>query len=222
MKTAIILGATGLTGGVLLQKLLADKKYKKIKLFSRNPVGYKHPKIVEYLVDMLQLELHREDFIADQVFCCIGTTKSKTPDKEKYKAIDFGIPVAAADLCEQNNIHCFMVMSALGANPNSTIFYSKVKGEMEKEVLKREIRSTYLFQPSLISGERNEKRAGEGIAKKVMKVIDPLLVGPLEKYRSISPEEIADAMIFVANNHYKQVRIKSNEIKKLAAREDDE
>ncbi len=222
MKTAIILGATGLTGGVLLQKLLEDNKYKRIKLFSRKSVGFKHPKIVEYIVDMLQLEIHRDDFLADQVFCCIGTTKSKTPDKEKYKAIDFGIPVAAAKLCEENGINCFMVMSALGANPKSKIFYSKVKGEMEKEVLKKEIKSTYIFQPSLISGERDEKRSGEGIAKKVMKVLNPFLIGPLKKYRSISPEEIADAMIFVANNYYRQVRIKSDDIKKIAAKEEDE
>ena len=109
MKTAIILGATGLTGSLLLEKLLKDPSFEKIKLFSRSSFGKKSPKIEEHLIDMLQLENYSEDFKADVVFCCIGTTKAKTPDKEIYKKIDYGIPVTAAKLAKENNIKTFIV-----------------------------------------------------------------------------------------------------------------
>ncbi len=105
---------------------------------------------------MFQLEKEQQNFKADEVYVCIGTTKSKTPDKEKYKKIDKGIPVAAAKLSKQNNINTYVVISALGANSNSSVFYNKVKGEMQEEVLAQNIQNTYIFQPSLISGDREE------------------------------------------------------------------
>ncbi len=103
-KTAIILGATGLTGSLLLQMLLKDNRYKKIKLFSRKTTGIKNEKLQEHLLDLLKLSDHVSDFVADEVFCCIGTTKAKTPDKGLYKKIDYGIPVGAAELCKKNKI----------------------------------------------------------------------------------------------------------------------
>ena len=96
MKTAILLGATGLTGGILLQKLLKDPTYGKVILFSRSPVAVKDEKIEEHLIDLFKLEEYGELFNGDVVFCCIGTTKSKTPNEETYRKIDYGIPVAAA------------------------------------------------------------------------------------------------------------------------------
>ncbi|HET8802964.1 MAG TPA: NAD(P)H-binding protein, partial [Aequorivita sp.] len=117
-KTAIILGATGLTGSILLEKLLQDASFLKIKLFSRSSVEKSSPKIEEHLIDMFQLENHSEAFTADVVFCCIGTTKAKTPDKETYKKIDYGIPVTAAKLAKQNGIETFIVISAMGADEN--------------------------------------------------------------------------------------------------------
>ncbi|MDT0643622.1 NAD(P)H-binding protein [Zunongwangia sp. F363] len=215
-KTAIVLGATGLTGGILLHKLLKNEDYSKIILFSRSPSHVLDVKIEEHLVDLLELEKYAEDFKADEVFCCIGTTKSKTPDKEKYKAIDYGIPVTAAKLCEANKIPCFLVVSAMGSDPKSKIFYNKVKGKMERDVLQCNIRKTYIFKPSLIVGNRNENRTGENIAKAVMKVMNPLLKGPLKKYKSVTAEKIADAMIFVANDGYHTTRIESDEIEKIA------
>ncbi|MCM5661843.1 Rossmann-fold NAD(P)-binding domain-containing protein [Galbibacter mesophilus] len=215
-KTAIILGATGLTGGILLKKLLNDTRYNRIKLFSRNSVGIDNPKIEEHIVDLFDLKLHKEDFVADEVYCCIGTTKSKTPDKSKYKAIDYGIPVAAAILCIENNIPVFTVISALGANPDSKIFYNRVKGKMEEEVMKLKIPKTYILQPSLISGKRDEKRAGEWIFKQLMKGLNYLLVGPLKKYKSVTPKTIVKAMINLANGTYLSGRIENDRIKEIA------
>ena len=217
MKSAILLGATGLTGGYLLNILLNDPNYTKVKIFSRSSVGFEHEKLEEHLIDLLKLENHKENFTADEVYCCIGTTKSQTPDKETYKKIDFGIPVAAAKICRENKIDKFLVISALGADANSSVFYNKVKGEMQHEVLEQGIAHTYIFQPSLIAGDREEDRFFENLAIKGMKVLNNLLVGSLKKYRSIHPETIAKAMHKCASAGYTKILIESDEIQKLAS-----
>ncbi len=219
MKTAIILGATGLTGGILLHELLHDGRYHKIKLFSRKSIDINHPKIEEHLIDMLQLNDHAETFTADEVFCCIGTTAAKTSNKDLYHKIDYGIPVDAARLCKTNAIHTLIVISALGAGKESKIFYNRIKGEMEEAVLEFGIPKTHLLQPSLIGGNRNEKRPGEYFFKIVMKVFNPLLIGSLKKYRTIHPETIASAMVWLANTDFDKTRVLSDEIQKIVKNE---
>lgn len=216
MRTAIILGATGLTGGYLLQEIIEDPGYNKIVLFSRSKVAVKNDNIEEHIIDMFRLEEYEEVFLGDVVFCCIGTTNSKTPDEETYRKIDFGIPAAAAELAKKNGISKFLVISALGADPKSNMFYNKTKGEMEQAVLANDITETYIFQPSLIAGDRVESRFFENLAKNAMKVINPILGGSLKKYRSIHPESIATAMKLVAKAGYKKNRIESDEIKEIA------
>lgn len=215
-KTAIILGATGLTGNLLLQLLLKDNRYKKIKLFSRATSGVVEPKIEEYLGDLIHLETFKNDFKADEVFCCIGTTKSKTSDKELYKKIDFGIPTKAAKLCGENGINTLVIISALGANSKSNIFYNRTKGEMEEAVIKLNIPKTHILQPSLIGGKREEKRIGEWIFKQLMRVANLVMAGPLKKYKSIHPNDIAKAMVWLANNQHGSVKIPSDTIRILA------
>ena len=215
-KTAIILGATGLTGGILLEKLIADENYKIIKLFSRNSVDIKSDKIQEFIVDLLQLEKQTKDFIADEVFCCIGTTALKTVDRHLYKAIDYGIPLNAAKLAKKNGIHTFVVMSSMGANIDSAVSYNKIKGEMENDVLKQNIKNTFILRPSLIGGNRNERRVGESIAKAVMNVFNPLLIGGLKKYKMIHPQKIADCMKILANKPQNQTIYSSDEIEKIS------
>ncbi len=217
-KTAIILGATGLTGGILLDTLLHDDRYNKIKLFSRSSVKLNHSKIEEHIIDMLELRDYAEDFTADEVYCCIGTTNAKTPNKDLYHKIDYGIPVSAARLCKTNQIATFIVVSALGANLNSNLFYNRTKGEMEVAILEFEIPNTYILQPSLIGGKRGEKRPGEYFFKQLMKIFDPLLLGGLKKYRIIQPETIVSAMLCLANNPFDKQRLLSDEIKEIAGK----
>lgn len=212
MKTAIILGATGLTGSILLEKLLADASFEKIKLFSRSSAEKNSPEIEEHLMDMFQLEKHSEAFKADVVFCCIGTTKAKTPDKETYKKIDYGIPVTAAKLANQNGIETFIVISAMGADENSDIFYNKTKGEMQRDVLKQDIENTYILQPSLIVGNRNEARFGENVATFFMKAFGLLIP---EKYKMIKAETIAEAMLVLAKEGYSEKIITSEKIREI-------
>lgn len=216
-KTAIVLGATGLTGGILLRLLLQDDRYEKIKLFSRSSTGLVDKKIEEHLGNLMQLEEFEADFTGDEVFCCIGTTKSKTPQKEMYRKIDYGIPVAAAKLCAQNGISGFLVISSMGANAKSRVFYNRLKGEMEEAVLREDLKNTYIFRPSLIGGKREEKRLGEWVFKQLMKGVNLVLAGPLRKYRSIDPETIAKAMIMVANTGYTRPIIESDKIHKIAS-----
>jgi len=218
VKTAIILGATGLTGGILLQLLLKDDRYERIKVFTRKTVGIDHPKLEEHIVDFFELEKVQQDFVADEIYCCVGSTKAKTPDLEVYRRVDYGIPLSAARLAKRNGINCLLVVSALGADPGSRFFYNRIKGEMERDVLQENLPRTYFFQPSLITGERKEKRTFETLWKKVMIAGNYLLVGPLKKYRSIPAEVIARAMIKVANSEDPEVRIESDEIKRIAAR----
>ena len=143
-KTAIILGATGLTGNILLQKLIEDDRYESIKLFSRSKIENLPNKATQFIGDLLKLEQFKTDFKADEVYCCIGTTKAKTTDKQKYKQIDYGIPVTAAKLSKENNINTFLVVSALGANANSAVFTTKQK-EKWNVMLKNRTLKTPLF-----------------------------------------------------------------------------
>ncbi len=216
MKTAIIIGATGLTGGILLQHLIKDNRYAKLVLFSRKSVNISHPKIEEHIIDMFQLEGNKVNFIADEVFCCIGTTASKTPDKTLYRQIDYGIPLTVSQLCKKNNISTLIIISALGANAKSKVFYNRIKGEMEEEVLKLQISKTHILQPSLIGGNRDEKRPGEYFFKQLMKIFNPLLLGSLKKYRMIHPETIVSAMIWLANNDFNKKMIVSDEITNIS------
>ena len=212
-ETVILIGATGLTGGKLLDLLIADTTVKKVKVFGRSSTNKSHPKLEEYVGNMFQLQHFTKVFTGDIVFCCIGTTKAKTPNKETYKKIDYGIPVAAARLAKRNGISVFEVISALGADAQSNTFYNKVKGEMERDILALGIENTYIFQPSLIGGDRSEKRFAERMAQVVMGTFSFLVP---KKYKIIESGIIAKAMLHVANNGYSNVIIENDEIKDIA------
>jgi len=216
-KTAILLGATGFIGKFLLQLLLKDKRYALIKVFGRRSVGFSHPKLQEHIADLLDMDSIKDRFTADEVFCCIGTTKKRTPDKGRYRAIDHGIPTEAAALAQANHIHTFLVLSALGAKPESSIFYNRTKGEMERDIINCGIPKTHILKPSILSGKRKEFRPGEWLMKQLMRALNVVMVGSLRKFRSIHPKEVALCMFWLANNPYDKVRIESDEIKELVS-----
>jgi len=216
-KTAIILGATGLTGHILLQQLMDDERYNEIKLFSRSKIEGLPKKVTQFIGNLLQLEDFKDNFTADEVYCCIGTTSKKTPDKILYKKIDFGIAVTAAKLSKENNINTFLIISAMGANIKSSVFYNRTKGQMEQAVLHQHVKNTYILRPSLIGGKRKEQRVLEKIGLAIFKVIQPLFIGKLKDYKVIEPENIAKTMIFLANNtNKKEVIITSSNINKFS------
>ncbi|MBO3096933.1 NAD(P)H-binding protein [Gelidibacter pelagius] len=215
-KTAIVLGATGLTGNILLNMLLEDERYGHVTVFGRNSCNIKHPKLEEYIIDLFELTHYGNKFKADEVYCCVGTTKAKTSNKETYIKIDFGIPVAAARLCKENGIETYVVISALGAKKKSKIFYNRTKGKMEAVVLEQQIPNTYILQPSLISGKREEFRLGESVFNAIMSLFKPMFrFGALKRYQPIAPETIAKCMIWLTNNNYVSGRIESEKIQEL-------
>ena len=212
-KKAIILGATGLTGSHLLELLLNDSDYDNVKVFTRKKLSVSHPKLEEHVVDLLKLSDYATEFTADVVFCCIGTTKAKTPDKALYRAIDYGIPVEAAKLAKQNSINHYIVISALGAKADSKVLYSKLKGEMERDVLSQQIEQTHLLQPSLIVGNRKESRTGEDFSKLFMKVFGFLIPA---RYKMIEAKTIAQAMVQIARKPTEKQVIPSDKIRLIA------
>lgn len=216
-KTAIILGASGLTGKLLLNRLLEDEAYTRVKIFTRRGLDLVHPKLKEFIGDLLSLEEFKKDFTGDEVFCCIGTTAKKTKDKTIYRKIDFGIPATAASFAKANGIKSFLVISALGADAGSNIFYNKTKGEMEQAVLSQEIANTYILRPSLINGKRDEDRLGEKIGSIIMKVLSPFLVGKWKKYRAIEAETIANALHALAQAKPDYKIIESDKIQEIGA-----
>lgn len=215
-KTAIILGATGLTGSLLTELLIKDTAYSKIKLFTRRPTAFSNPKIEEVICDLLDLETVKKQFTGDVLFCCIGTTKAKTPDRDQYHKIDYGIPLKAAQLAKENNINTFLVISSLGTSTKSPFFYVRTKGEMERDILKIDLPNTYIMKPAFINGRPDEDRKGEKTLKLFMKVMDFFMVGPLKKYKSTQALQIAEAMAYLGTHNHKEQNILNEQIKTLS------
>jgi len=208
-KTALLFGATGLTGSLVLEQLLSDENYATIKLFSRKASGITHPKVKEYIGDLLNLDTFKSDMTGDEVYICIGTTKKKTPDHEQYRKIDLGIPSSVAAICKENGVTKLAVVSAIGANAKSAVPYNKIKGEMEEAVRSAAIEHTYILRPSFIAGSRQEHRAGEKMGIAVFKFLKFLIP---KKYRAVEAKAIAAKMIALCNSKEASKIIESNEI----------
>jgi uncharacterized protein YbjT (DUF2867 family) len=193
-KKAIIIGASGLIGSELLSVLLQSNAYTEVIALVRKSLNIQNQKLKEIITDFSNLSELKDQIKGDVVFCCIGTTKAKTPDLALYRKIDHDIPIEIAKIAEANQVKQYHLISALGANAKSPIFYNKLKGETEDDLKKLAIASIHIYQPSLLRGNRKEKRIGEKIALILFKFIDPLLFGSLKKYRSIKTDVIALAM----------------------------
>lgn len=192
---AIIAGATGSIGSCLLRQLLDDPHYTKITALVRKEMPLQHPRLVQLVVDFNHLDNHQEHIKGDVVFCALGTTKNKTPDKEQYRKIDYQYPLDLAFIALQNGAAQYHLVSALGANEKSAIFYSKLKGEVERDLKTIPFKAIHIYRPSLLDGDRKERRITESIMIKMMHLINPLLIGSLKKYRSIKIEKVASAML---------------------------
>ena len=193
-RKAIIIGASGLIGSELLSVLLHSNTYTDVIVLVRKSLNIQNQKLKEIITDFSNLWEIKEHIKADVIFCCIGTTRAKTPDLNNYRKIDHDIPIEIGKIAVENQVQQYHLVSALGANAQSSNFYSKIKGETEDNLKDLNIPSIHIYQPSLLRGERKEKRIGEKIALSLMKSIDPLLIGSLKKYRSIKTSVIALAM----------------------------
>ena len=215
-KTAIIIGASGLIGRELLSLLLEQKEFENVKIFVRKSIGIQHNKLTEIITDFTKLQSISGSINGDVIFCCLGSTKSKTPDLNDYRKIDHDYPLFFANEGIKNGLGQFHLVSALGANAKSSNFYTKMKGETEDELKQLSIPSIYIYQPSFLRGNRPENRPLEKVALFIMKLIDPLLVGNLKKYQSINAITVAKAMINESIKNKKGIFVhKSDQIKEL-------
>lgn len=199
-KTAIVFGASGLIGNLLIQKLLQDNRYQKIILIVRSSMNLKHDKLEEKIVDFNTFVQQISPIQADEIYCCIGTTIKKAGSKEAFEAVDLEIPSKIAQLAVINNIQKLLVISSLGANLHTSNFYLKTKAKMEHSMAKKTIDTVIFFRPSLLLGSRKEFRFGELMAKIFMPIMHIFLLGSLKKYRAIKAEVVAEVMINVANS----------------------
>ena len=194
-KNVLLIGASGLIGSELVQLLLRDDKIKSVKVFARKTLAIKDQKLIEILVNFEHLEDFKHEFQGDALFCCIGTTRKKTPYLEAYKAIDYGIVLSAANLARSNQVPQVHLVSAIGAAVSSKIFYNRLKGEIEKDVLKLDFPTTVIYQPAMLIGKRSESRPAEFIAQKLMPFFDVCLLGKARKYHSIKAKKVAESML---------------------------
>jgi uncharacterized protein YbjT (DUF2867 family) len=200
--TAVVLGATGLIGEQLVQQLLADSAFSKIRILVRRQVKLSHPKLEVQIVNFDNLVEYRSKLgKGDCIFCCIGTTQKKVKgDKIKYRKIDIDIPVNAAKMAKDAGFTNYLLVSAAGANAHVSNFYLRLKGEVEKEIAALNFVSFHAFRPGILLGDRKEFRLGETIGKGVMQAISGLLIGNLKKYKGIEGADVAKAMIAAAKS----------------------
>lgn len=191
MKTALVAGSTGLIGNQLIDLLLGDNYYDVVKAISRTPLEKKHARLENIVLDFDRLAEYAGQLTADDVFCCLGTTIKKVKTKEKFRQVDFVYPVELAKLSKANGAKQYLLVSALGADTKSSIFYNQVKGEVEEAIGDVGFASYHIFRPSLLMGDRQENRSGEDAAKLFFKYLGFLVPN---KYKGIDSIKVARAM----------------------------
>ncbi len=205
-----------MVGSHCLQHLLNSERYDQVISVGRRDLPLIHPKLDQQVVDFDNLGKFSSDLVADDVYCCLGTTIKKAGSKEAFYKVDHTYVVRLAELTASKQAAQFLVVSAMGADADAVFFYNKVKGEMEAAVSKLDFKAVHIFRPSLLLGEREEQRTGEEIGAKIMKPLSNLMLGPLKKYRPIEGETVARAMLKAASQGATGTRIYlSDDIEKL-------
>lgn len=197
-RTALVAGASGLVGGHLLRLLLADGAYARVVTLARRELTVRHPKLEQRVVDFGTLDAFSDIPRADDVFCCLGTTIKQAGSREAFRKVDHDYVLALARTGLRAGALQFLLVSALGADPASRIFYSRVKGEVEAAVRQLPYPAIQIFRPSFLMGERAEVRLAERVGIPLARALAPLLVGPLRCYRPIHAADVARAMVQIA------------------------
>ena len=215
-RNALIAGATGLVGSSLLRQLSENDVYEKILVLTRKPVDISNPKLIQHQIDFDQLESFRTDVRVDDVFCALGTTIKTAGSKDAFCKVDHDYVLSLGNWSAANAVQRFLVVSAMGADTGSWVFYNRVKGKMEKSVSRLNIPQIQVFRPALLMGNRAEKRAGEKMAQVVFEGLGFLFAGPLLKYKGIHADVVAGAMIKCAANDAKGFKIfESGEMQRM-------
>jgi uncharacterized protein YbjT (DUF2867 family) len=217
-KTALLVGASGLVGGHCLQFLLEEPSYTRVVVLVRRPLSIAHVKLVQHVVDFSELETLGECLTADDVYCCLGTTIKKAGTQEAFRRVDFDYPIKIAALTQHCGANQFLIVTSLGADPHSRIFYNRVKGEVEEAIRKISFTTINIFRPSLLLGDRTEHRTAEKAGAFIMSVLKYVLAGPLKKYRAIQAHDVAQVMVRTAQMNLSGVHVyESGQIQDIAS-----
>ncbi len=217
MKTALLFGATGLIGSHLLNLLISNNNYSKIKVFVRSSIELNHQKIEIIQTDFNNLKNHKEEIKGDDCFFCIGTTKKNSPDKNEYKRVELEVPKQVAQIAKSNLVNSFVFVSSGYADPKSSGDYLKFKGLVEEELKRLNFSKLGIMRPSFLLGNRQEKRVGEKIGIFVFKLLSPLFLGPLKKMKPIHSATVAKAMVKIANENLGKIIFESDEIVEITS-----
>ena len=197
-RKALIAGATGLVGGFCLQSLLDNDHYSEVITLVRKPLLKTHRKLKTIVTTFDNLGPELSNNQVDDVYCCLGTTIKKAGSQEAFKKVDHTLVVTVAGLMKKHGAEQFLVISAMGANKDSKVFYNRVKGEMEDALQELGYPCLRIIRPSLLLGLREEFRLGEKIAVMLTPLLKPFLLGSLKKYRPVEAEKVAQFMVKVA------------------------
>ncbi len=197
MKIANVIGATGLVGRNITQLLLADARYDKVRVFVRRPTGLTDPRLDERIVDFEQPDHWSQELTGDELYSALGTTIKQAGSQEAQYRIDYTYQWQAAEAAARNGVSRYLLVSASGANAESRIFYSRMKGELDRAVAQLSFGQILIFRPSLLVGEREKPRRAERFAEAALKAVDWL--PGIRRYQAINGATVATAMIRAAN-----------------------
>ena len=217
MKTALLFGSSGLIGSNLLDNLINNNNYNKIKIFVRGLPSINNSKVEVIKTDFLDLETLKENLIGDDCFFCIGTTHKDTPDKNEYRRIEYDLPVHLAKIAKFNSINNFIYVSSIGANPKASSTYLKNKGQAEEELKKIGFSNLSIIQPSFLVGNRKAFRISEALGIPVMKFLSLFFLGGFKKYTPINADIVVKAMIKIASENYNEQTYLSDRLQELGS-----
>ncbi len=200
MRTAIIAGATGLVGKALMYKLLESNEYSSVKILTRKTLQIKHPKLEQIATDFDKLALINEKVLATDAFCCLGTTIAKAGSEQAFLKVDKDYVLKFAQICSQNQVKTFSLVSSVGADDASSVFYLKTKGEVESALKLMKFEKINIFRPSVLLGNREELRLGEKIGSIFAIAFSPIMFGSLAKYKPVNATQVAFKMSILAKD----------------------
>jgi uncharacterized protein YbjT (DUF2867 family) len=193
MKTAVVIGASGLTGSYLVDLLLKDERFTKVLVFARHRLEKYHPKLEEYVINFERPSEWKHLVKGDVLFSALGTTIKKAVSKEVQFKVDYTYQYQFAKTASQNGIPVYVLVSSASADPNSHIFYMKMKGELERDIKKLPFQRIHILQPGLLEGERKERRPLEIVTLKIAKALNS--IGILKHYKPVHGKIVAQRMV---------------------------
>jgi uncharacterized protein YbjT (DUF2867 family) len=210
-RKALIIGSTGMVGELCLRELLACNTYSKVVALTRSKLTFTHPKIENYVLDFDQLKNIREYLQCDDVYCAMGTTLAKAGSQEAFRKVDYEYPLKVAQLALWNGAKRFILVSALGASTSSLFFYSRVKAELEQALVQLGYEALIILRPSILLGNRKEKRIGEAAGMWIAEKLPFLFCGPFKKYRGTPANIVAQVMVKMGSSSSTGVQVLENE-----------